>query len=145
MKTRSDRYASLSLFRPLSFVSQISTTRHALRSHRCADAVVLRWLWVLCMSFAAGALKTHGCLGPQRRDRGARSHERRLGRRAGLLHVLREQAWWRCDTALTDACSVLVPSTVGFLLLCGVLRVVYLRRVESMHPWWSPLFRYKQV
>ena len=46
---------------------------------------------------------------------------------------------------LVDVRSVLVPSTVGLLLLCGVLRVVYLRRVESMHPWWSPLFRYKQV
>ena len=82
--------------------SHRSDTRHAPRSHPCPDAVVLRWPWVLCTCTAGYVAGAHVCLGPQRGDRGARTHERRLGWRAGLLHVLREQA--RCQYGISLTC-----------------------------------------
>ena len=39
----------------------------------------------------------------------------------------------------------MVPCVVGFFFLTALTRVLYLRTLESVNPWWSPLFRYKQL
>ena len=85
--------------------------------------------------------------GPRPRRRTSRRRTATGTAASTSRRALRMRTGRRCAAQARDGrhCRLLVPVTVGVFALAGMLRLAYLRRVKSTYPWWSPLYRFKQV